>query len=47
MNRTKAFGDKKGLTFSLLSDGDGAVSKAYGAELTYQSSGSFRTDKRF
>ena len=37
----EGFCDKKGLTFSLLSDADGSVSKAYGAGLTLPVFGKF------
>jgi peroxiredoxin Q/BCP len=43
----EGFCDKKGLTFSLLSDGDGAVSKAYGAELTLPIFGKFSDRQTF
>jgi len=43
----EGFCDKKGLTFSLLSDGDGSVSKAYGAELTLPVFGKFSDRQTF
>jgi len=43
----EGFCDKKGLTFSLLSDADGAVSKAYGAELTLPIFGKFSDRQTF
>jgi len=43
----EGFCDKKGLTFSLLSDADGSVSKAYGAELTLPVFGKFSDRQTF
>jgi len=43
----EGFCDKKGLTFSLLSDGDGSVSKAYGAELNLPVFGKFSDRQTF
>jgi len=43
----EGFCDKKGLTFSLLSDGDGSISKAYGAELNLPVFGKFSDRQTF
>ena len=43
----EGFCDKKGLTFSLLSDGDGAVSAKYGADLKIPILGKFSDRQTF